>query len=92
MAIRTYTLKSASPAPSFRVDYRRELNDEQLAVVEAGAGPTLVIAGAGSGKTRTLTFRVARMLETGVPPESLLLLTFMGDALRDALGPRKADA
>jgi DNA helicase-2/ATP-dependent DNA helicase PcrA len=85
VAIRTYTLKTASLSPAFRVDYRSQLNDEQLAVVEAPAGPTLVIAGAGSGKTRTLTFRVARMLEMGCPPESLLLLTFTNKAAREML-------
>ncbi len=85
MAIRKYTLKSAAPAPKFRIDYASQLNDEQLEVVEAPPGPALVIAGAGSGKTRTLTFRVARLIETGFPPESILLLTFTNKSAREML-------
>ncbi len=61
------------------------LNEEQQAVVEAGDGPLLVIAGAGSGKTRTLTWRVARLLHDGVSPDGLLLLTFTNKAAREML-------
>jgi DNA helicase-2/ATP-dependent DNA helicase PcrA len=52
------------------------LDDAQLAAVEHGAGPLVIVAGAGTGKTRTLTARVARLLEAGVAPERVLLLTF----------------
>ncbi|HNT58284.1 MAG TPA: UvrD-helicase domain-containing protein, partial [Syntrophales bacterium] len=66
-------------------DYEKLLNPEQRAVVFAGDGPILVIAGAGSGKTRALTFRVARLVEEGVDPERILLATFTNKAARDML-------
>lgn len=75
----------SSAAPSYRIDYRGLLDDQQLAVVEAPMGPLLVIAGAGSGKTRTLVFRLARMLESGIPPERIVLLTFSNRAAREML-------
>jgi DNA helicase II / ATP-dependent DNA helicase PcrA len=78
---RNYTIKSDTPRRSL-VNYREELNDEQRAVVMAGAGPLLVIAGAGSGKTRTLTYRVARLIELGVAPGRILLVTFTNRAAR----------
>ncbi len=68
-----------------RVDYARELNPAQLEAVRTLFGPILVIAGAGSGKTRTLVYRVARLVEEGVPPERILLLTFTRKAAREML-------
>jgi DNA helicase-2/ATP-dependent DNA helicase PcrA len=59
-----------------QIDYRRELNSKQYEAVTAGDGPILVVAGAGSGKTRTLVYRVAWLVEQGVDPGSILLLTF----------------
>ncbi|MEW6335367.1 MAG: UvrD-helicase domain-containing protein [Thermodesulfobacteriota bacterium] len=67
------------------IDYEKELNPEQLCVVLEEGGPLLVIAGAGSGKTRTLTYRVARLMERGVPPERILLATFTNKAARSML-------
>ncbi len=58
------------------VDFKKELNPEQLTAVEIMDGPVLVIAGAGSGKTRTLVYRVARLIQQGVEPDKILLLTF----------------
>jgi DNA helicase II / ATP-dependent DNA helicase PcrA len=58
------------------IDYAAALNPQQLAAVTAGEGPSLVIAGAGSGKTRTLVYRVAYLIDSGVDPSHILLLTF----------------
>ena len=68
------------------IDYDLDLNDEQRQVVMETGGPLLVIAGAGSGKTRTLTYRVARLLETGCPPGGVLLATFTNKAARAMMG------
>ena len=62
------------------IAYEKELNPEQCRVVMEEGGPLLVIAGAGSGKTRTLTYRVARLVEGGIPPERILLATFTNKA------------
>src|SRR5438552_1110610 len=63
----------------------RDLSEEQRAVALCEPRPTLVIAGAGSGKTRALTYRVAHLLETGTPPEKILLLTFTNKAAREMM-------
>ena len=78
-------LRTPARIQNYRVDYDRELNDEQRDVVVAGNGPILVIAGAGSGKTRTLVYRVARLIESGHDPSRILLLTFTNKAAREML-------
>lgn len=84
--VRRYTLKRPDkPQKQYRVAYADQLNSEQLAVVMAGEGPMLVIAGAGSGKTRTLTYRVSRLIEDGVDPSEILIVTFTNKASREML-------
>ena len=64
-------------------DFSRLLNPEQFAAATAGDGPLLVLAAAGTGKTRTLVHRVAFLMERGVPPERIMLLTFTNRAARE---------
>src|ERR1700730_4681713 len=69
----------------YRIRYAEVLNAQQLAAVTHRDGPLLVVAGAGSGKTRTLIYRVARLIESGVPPGAILLLTFTRRAAQEML-------
>jgi DNA helicase-2/ATP-dependent DNA helicase PcrA len=82
---RKYVLRTPGRLKAYRVDYDRELNEEQREVVLAPGGPILVIAGAGSGKTRTLVYRVSRLIESGHDPSRILLLTFTNKAAREML-------
>jgi DNA helicase-2/ATP-dependent DNA helicase PcrA len=77
-AIKTKLVLSrvTSTSRSEGIDYAKELNESQFKAVMTTEGPLLIVAGAGTGKTRTLVYRVARLVEIGARPESVLLLTF----------------
>ena len=89
--MKQYTLKKADAAlrviqpGTFRIDYANELNASQYEAVTSVNGPHLVIAGAGTGKTRTIVYRVAHLVELGVKPEHILLLTFTRKAAHEML-------
>ena len=81
-----YVLKKRETVKTdYKVNYENDLNPAQLSAVMHKKGPVLVIAGAGSGKTNTLTYRVARLIEDGIKPENILLLTFTKKAAAEML-------
>ena len=80
---RKFTLKSRTAADE--IDFAADLNEEQLAVAAAPGGPMLVVAGAGSGKTRALTYRLAWLVHNGVEPSRIMLVTFTNRAAREML-------
>ena len=84
---KTYLLKHSNPTtrPPSKLDYRKELNQAQYEAATTVEGPLLIIAGAGTGKTRTLVYRVAHLIDIGVDPRSILLLTFTRRAAEEML-------
>lgn len=78
------SLRLVSPQ-NFNVDYKRDLNEAQYRAATSAEGPFLIIAGAGTGKTRTIVYRVSYLIECGVRPENILLLTFTRKAAREML-------
>lgn len=83
--VRTYTLRPAESAPRLALDYAGALDPQQLAAATAGPGATLIVAGAGTGKTRTLVHRLAWLVETGTPPEAIALVTFTRRAAHEMI-------
>jgi DNA helicase-2/ATP-dependent DNA helicase PcrA len=96
LVLKAHVLRCPSPRDRSTVVHMFEsrwdagLDDAQLTAVTHGDGPLIVLAGAGTGKTRTLTSRVAHLLERGVAPERLLLLTFTRRAAEDMLARASA--
>lgn len=85
VAVKKYVLKKQETSSQYKINYDKELNPAQLEAVKSKDGSILVIAGAGSGKTKTLTYRVARLIESGVKPDNILLLTFTKKAADEML-------
>lgn len=85
LTVKKYKLKRVSAEVVYKADYEKELNPSQLEAVKQKDGAILVIAGAGSGKTKTLTYRVARLIEDGINPKNILLLTFTKKAAKEML-------
>ena len=83
--LKVYAARARSAVATDARDFSAELNPEQAAAALHGDGPLLIIAGAGTGKTRTLVYRVAHLIERGVPAERLLLLTFTRRAAQEML-------
>ncbi|HEU4879792.1 MAG TPA: ATP-dependent helicase [Gemmatimonadaceae bacterium] len=82
---RVYPPRAREVIPETKRDLASELNPQQAAAATHGNGPLLIIAGAGTGKTRTLVYRVAHLIETGVRPDRILLLTFTRRASQEML-------
>src|SRR6476646_6376458 len=84
-APRLYPARSRIESTGTPRDFAAELNPQQAAAATHGEGPLLIIAGAGTGKTRTLVYRVAHLIDRGVAAERILLLTFTRRAAQEML-------
>ncbi|MFC1514842.1 ATP-dependent helicase [Candidatus Omnitrophota bacterium] len=87
--MKEYILRPFSFGPT-SIDYKKELNPQQYEVVTQADGPSLVLAGAGSGKTRVLIYRLAFLIEQGVNPKNIMLVTFTNKASREMINRAEA--
>ena len=84
--MKKFVLSKEEFAPSdYSIEYENVLNPAQYDAVMHDSGPALIVAGAGTGKTRTLVYRLARLVESGVDPSQILLLTFTRRAASEML-------
>jgi len=85
IVLKKQSYESQKKRIGYKIDYERELNPAQYDAVMHKNGPALVIAGAGTGKTRTLIYRLSRLVEDGVPPESIVLLSFTRKSAKEMM-------
>src|SRR5690625_8000923 len=85
--MKKFVLSKEEFAPSdYSIEYENVLNPAQYDAVMHDSGPALIVAGAGTGKTRTLVYRLARLVESGGDPSQILLLTFTRRAASEKIG------
>jgi len=83
--MKKFRLKAVQRTSNFSIDYKNDLNEAQFKAVSSSAKRQLILAGAGTGKTKTLVYKVAWLIESGVPAEHIVLLTFTRRAAQEMM-------